>query len=359
MGLGTFGAFDSQSHDVSADGTVVVGVVTNFPDQTHGVFRWTKNDSVVYRETVRSKVAVSDDGSTVVGSRYLPLTTLDEAFRWIPSEGLFEGLADFSGGAFLSRAHDVSEDGSVIVGHGEADSGTTAFRWTKQGGMSEIGPGTAHGVSSDGNRIVGESVGAFRWTSSTGMIALPSSPGSIGSSATAVSANGIVAAGYHLFPQGTLATVKASFWTNGAAVTFDSWGWSMASDVSANGSVVVGRGIHSGSSTAFYWSAATGMVSVKDMLLLHGATNLDGWELTSTTGVSHDGRTIVGSGIHEGRLQAWVATIPEPSTIVLVMLAAPVALVVALGRRTRAACRPVLAIAARAVTELSKIVSCS
>src|SRR5687768_12458824 len=70
--LGSFGgAAQTQAHDVSADGSVVVGVATNYPDRSHAVFRWTKDGSVLHKgETVRSKVAVSDDGTTIVGSRY-------------------------------------------------------------------------------------------------------------------------------------------------------------------------------------------------------------------------------------------------------------------------------------------------
>ncbi|MCI0638820.1 MAG: hypothetical protein L0Y70_07080 [Gemmataceae bacterium] len=40
------------------------------------------------------------------------------------------------------------------------------------------------------------------------------------------------------------------------------------------------------------------------------------WTLTSAEGISADGRTIVGTGVNPaGNQEAWLATIPEPSTV--------------------------------------------
>jgi probable HAF family extracellular repeat protein len=323
--LGRFGAFDSVAHDVSADGSVVVGVVTNFPDRTHGVFRWTKEGSSIYSETVRSKVAVSDDGTTIVGSRYLPQTNRDEAFRWIPDEGLFEGLGDSLGGV----AYDVSADGSVIVGYGNANNQNGAFRWTETGGMVHIGPGTAYGVSSDGSVIVGSSAGAFRWTAETGMVTLPSLPGAVGSVAFGVSPDGTVVVGAQEFRAGlTLIRSEASRWTEQeGTVSLALNSWTLAVDVSADGLAAVGGGLgRSTGATAFYWTPQIGFAELQDILVFGGATGIDGWRLTSATGISHDGRTVVGSGFDpSGQLTAFVATIgavPEPSTFVLAGFAA-------------------------------------
>jgi probable HAF family extracellular repeat protein len=191
--LGFFGgAAQSEAHDVSANGSVVVGIATNFPDMTHGVFRWTKESTTMHRPIVPREVSVSDDGTTIAGSRYLTQTNLDEAFRWIPAEGLFEGLGDFPGGAFQSSAYDVSADGSVIVGYGNANNLNRAFRWTEAGGMVDIGQGIAYGVSSDGNVVVGT---GFRWTAATGMVELARLPGAVGLVAHGISPDGAVAVG--------------------------------------------------------------------------------------------------------------------------------------------------------------------
>jgi hypothetical protein len=63
------------------------------------------------------------------------------------------------------------------------------------------------------------------------------------------------------------------------------------------------------------------MLSLQNVLVSLGVTNLDGWTLTRAEGISPDGLTIVGAGGHNGRLEAWVATIPEPSTMVLGIIA--------------------------------------
>jgi probable HAF family extracellular repeat protein len=98
---------------------------------------------------------------------------------------------------------------------------------------------------------------------------------------------------------------------------------STANDVSANGSVVVGSsetGSDAGLSIneAFYWTTAAGMRNLREVLLSFGATGLDGWTLTEARGVSADGLTVVGTAIDPaGVQQAFVATIPEPSTLAL------------------------------------------
>jgi uncharacterized membrane protein len=102
---------------------------------------------------------------------------------------------------------------------------------------------------------------------------------------------------------------------------------STALAVSADGSVVVGsgntvNGINVGE--AFYWTESGGMQSLKDMLVNLGAdlTAWDGkaWTLTAATGISADGKTIVGYGFNDQSPEAWIATIPEPATMILLGL---------------------------------------
>ena len=40
-----------------------------------------------------------------------------------------------------------------------------------------------------------------------------------------------------------------------------------------------------------------------------------GWELEVATGVSADGKTIVGTGTYFGDTEAWIATVPEPGRV--------------------------------------------
>ena len=211
------------------------------------------------------------------------------------------GLGDLTGGTFNSRAFDVSADGSVVVGGGNATSGYEAFRWTSGGGMVGLGdlPGGdfqsyAKGVSADGSVVVGlgsSALGyeAFRWTSGGGMTGLGDLPG-------------------------------GSF-------------LSSADGVSADGSVVVGHSNSALGSEAFLWTSDGGMQNLRDLLIAGGVTGLTNWTLYEATSVSADGRTIVGTGTNPlGNSEAWIATIPEPSTAVLA-IAGLLGLVAVVGRR--------------------------
>jgi hypothetical protein len=90
--------------------------------------------------------------------------------------------------------------------------------------------------------------------------------------------------------------------------------------VSADGSVVVGIGWSPSGNDAILWTSGGGMVSVRDLLVNHGVSNLTGWRLGWASGVSADGRTIVGTGINPfGGTEGWIATVPEPSTWALAL----------------------------------------
>jgi hypothetical protein len=103
-----------------------------------------------------------------------------------------------------------------------------------------------------------------------------------------------------------------------------------ARDVSADGSVIVGSafmlrpddsdGVPG--EEAFFWTEGAGMVNLRDALIAGGVTGLENSILFSTTGVSADGMTLVGTAFHDGQRQAFVATIPEPTTVVRAIIAA-------------------------------------
>ena len=119
--------------------------------------------------------------------------------------------------------------------------------------------------------------------------------------------------------------------------------------VSADGAVIVGSSndgnIYAAPPTppanAIIWTASDGLIRVQDVLTNHGVSNLDGWKLYSAEGVSADGKTIVGYGRNpDGYIEAWIATVPEPSTLVLALCgAAGLALC---GWRKRGQARPTI-----------------
>ena len=200
-----------------------------------------------------------------------------------------------------SRATGVSADGSVVVGV-SGGSVQRAFRWTESGGMVDLGSlgGTitrANAVSGDGQVVVGESAlangspRAFLWTAQGGMQQLPVPPGTTGSRATAVADDGATVVGEYGF-----GTNRAYIWSPGFSGAIAGNG-SIAMDVSADASTVVGMesGIHGAS--AFRWTLATGTQYLG---------NLGGSD-TRAYGVSADGSVIVGS-THSNQTEPFVWT---------------------------------------------------
>ena len=174
------GLFNSSALDVSADGTVVVGIGTSASGRE--AFRWTDGGGMVGLGDLdgggffSGAFDVSADGAVVVGFGISASGT--EAFRW--TAGGMVGLGDLDGGGFFSGARGVSADGAVVVGFGTSASGTEAFRWTVGGmvGLGDLDGGdfqsVAHDASSDGTVIVGVGTVAsgrepFIWTEADGM----------------------------------------------------------------------------------------------------------------------------------------------------------------------------------------------
>ncbi len=322
------GDFLSKALAVSADGSVVVGLATT--EAGPQPFRWTHAAGMVALDLLPGTLTgrangVSSDGSVVVGR------CADRSVRW-DSGGPID-LDTFDDGEY-SSANGVSADGVSIVGNafnGDFSlADTWPYLWTSAGGSCHLGEGTvtagnfegwgAMGASSDGSVIVGNEGmphwEAFRWTSG-GFVELgflPFGPQEPSSSAAACSADGSVLVGRSISVPG----MQAFRWTSAGMVgigdldggAFDS----EALAVSADGSVVVGRGTSEAGSEAFIWDAASGMRSLASVLTADGAANLSGWVLSAATGVSADGRTIVGWGTNPtGDVEAWIAHIPAPA----------------------------------------------
>ncbi len=339
QGLGDLpgGAFFSEvflfGDAISDDGSVVVG--RSKSSGGFEAFIWTSGGGMVGLGggTTRAH-SVSGDGSVVVGT-----IGGAEAFRWTSGTGVV-GLGDLSGGIFDSQAHATTFDGSIIVGVGNSDHGSTfgfeAFRWTSGTGMVGLGdlPGgnqsEAFGISGDGSVIVGIGAAipgmaeAFRWTSGGGMVGLGDLPGGgFQSLAFHLSADGsvIVGEGNSDFGQ------EAFLWTESGGMMGlgDLSGgsfFSQAFGVSGNGSIVVGMSATDLGLEAFIWDSVNGMRLLQDVLVADSGLDLTGWLLTSARGISIDGLTISGNGINpDGNTEAWVAslavTVPEPSTLTI------------------------------------------
>ena len=80
-----------------------------------------------------------------------------------------------------------------------------------------------------------------------------------------------------------------------------------ARGVSGDGATVVGFGMTSLGPRAFLWTSALGLVDLNAYLPTLGVS-LTGWTLEQARGISTDGKAVVGYGIHNGEMRAWLVT---------------------------------------------------
>lgn len=333
LGLGDLpgGANVSVAWGVSADGTTVVG--TSESAAGTEAFRWTVAEGMIGLADlpggafVSYASDVSADGSVVVGQSQSAPVPASEAFRWTTPTGL-AGIGDLEGGSFFSTAVAVSYNGHVIAGTGNTANGSAAYRWTAQTGMAALdnpfgvaATSTAYDMSADGSTIVGvvepgvSAPQAFRWTPTEGMIGLGALPGGSGvSSARAVSGDGLSIFGVSDSAQG----LRAFRWT-------DADGLEMLGEIdpaaaSSDGSLVVGTDF--ALERALIWDEIHGVRDLQSVLQGGFGVDIDGWQLLSARGMSASGTVIVGAGINPaGRLEAWMAVIPEPQSGILALCA--------------------------------------
>lgn len=262
--------------------------------------------------------AVSDDGMTVVGISKIPgigsqaeRQDIFRAFRWTARNGM-QNLGHFTGGGQQSAAQAISADGRVVVGSSDGQLpggeyfGSHALRWSQDDGLSDLGtlPGgkesAAAGVSGDGRVIVGYSHNlqqqqrAVVWRPGQAAQAL-GTLGGLTSVASHVSRDGTTVVGSS---QTSTRQHHAFIWTEAAGMRdlgiLPGLKTSMATAASANGQVVVGFSADSSTpmasdeqtSKAFIWRQSSGLI--KEISNTHGG------RLAVATGVSADGRIVVG-----------------------------------------------------------------
>ncbi len=276
--------FGSEARAASMGGAVIVGVGSNGPMVG---CRWFSGD-LVGLDIVRDlrdgapmqtlTTGVSADGTVVVGSAFD--STSCQAFVLIQGAPGAMALGDLPGGPAWSEATGISSDGSAVVGLSRSGAGIEAFRWTFAGGMVGLGDLAGGGVHSEaaaasvtGSVIVGwgttlAGVEAFRWTPTGGMMSLGDLPGG-----------------------GT---------------------FSQATAVSGDGAVIVGTSTGFHGDEAFIWDTVYGMRSLRSVLITEHGLDLSQWTLVSATGISLDGRTIVGNGYNpDGLAEGWVVQLPD------------------------------------------------
>jgi probable HAF family extracellular repeat protein len=337
--------FYSDTGKISADGSTVSGSSVNPGAKTQEAFRWTQVNGMQglgflshgsEKANLGEAWGLSADGSTIVGyNAYGFGANGYEAFRWTEGTGIV-GLGTLDGSK-SSAAYDVSHDGTTVVGvlfGGRQE----AFRWTPAAGLVGLGflsdknytYSSAQAISADGRVITGESgkrddkgniteSEAFRWlqTSNT-MEALGRLPGDRYSNAFGISADGSTIVGF----SSTDLSQTAFRWTpttgmqNLGITGINSLAW----DVSDDGDTIVG--LAGSGKGAVIWRSGLEMTPLQDILIAAGV-DLNGWTLESATGISGDGRKVVGFGINpDGNREAWLAdlkglpeTVPTPALL--------------------------------------------
>lgn len=298
----------SQAIGVSADGRTAVGrYIIGRTGDTRAV-RWTSEGVTRLGEFAsidsNAAYAVSGDGGFIAGAAE-QMSGGGRAFRWSSGRG-YDDLGYLPpDGALYSTAHGITDDGRLVVG-----------------ASSFFSPDPEQSFATE----------AVMWTAETGMVGLGDLPGGLHESeALAAAGDACAIVGYGT----SLLGREAALWSAGSLIglgdlpggLFDS----RALSVSGDGSIVVGVGTTERGEEAFIWTEALGMVSLHEYAAAHLGADLSGWLLQVASDISEDGSTIVGWGINPlGHTEGFVLTIPAPGSAAISGL-----LLLAWGRRRR------------------------
>ena len=226
---------------------------------------------------------ISRDGNVIVGSKYYDSSGCSySAVQYSRVSGVASELCF----GRCSSAAACSDDGSIVVGTGSVPgdcgpSAARAFKWTVGGSAVEICAGSASDTSADGRVVVGVSgASGFRFETypygGSQLSALQPLPGFTNSSAQRVSSDGRLILGSSA--SGTVS--RATLWVDG------------------------------------------NVIDLVEYLAARGASFSD-WSGISVTGLSRDGRAIVGSGFLKGQSRSWVARDFEPSISGVIPVSGP------------------------------------
>ncbi len=292
------GELTADPKAVSADGEVVVGNLSSPTDSE--AFRWTKSAGMLPLGVPpaaggekRYADGISADGIWIVGQSWAPKSGATP-FRWSVTSG-FQGL-----GTLSTQVSDTNGDGSVIVGWKDG----LPFRWTAATGPETIGSesGTVYAVSDDGAVSVGicpTQAGvarACRWTNSVKQQLQAGAGPFPHDFAAGVSADGKVAVGSANTSDGVTEAVWWDESGNLHAIGTLGSKFTQALAASADGQIIVGKSCPSPSSCeshghGFVWDATNGMRTLEQVLK---ASGIELGRFGPAADVSADGSVVVG-----------------------------------------------------------------
>ncbi len=232
-------------------------------------------------------------------------------------------------GGDFSYAWDINDNGQV-TGEAAIQTGDIhAFLWTSAGGMHDLG-------TLGGNRSVGRAINAsgqvagenrigssgavtraFRFTQGVGMVSLGTLAGGTSSSGHGIndsgqvvgeSDNGPILTSSFLLKGASLFGTHAFLWTEGAGMRdlgHLGGGSSTALAINNNAMVVGTSTSIGGTSRAFRWTEAEGMIDINTLL-----PRSSGWVLLAAYDVNDRGQ-ITGFGVHNGAQRAFRLNPPD------------------------------------------------
>jgi probable HAF family extracellular repeat protein len=263
---------------------------------------------------------VNADGSVVVGRAEQPDNV--QAFRWTSGSGML------GAGSKTSEFNAVTADGSIAAGRFNSAPPAAlevplAATWTQGSGWHALSgalpDSNAFGISDDGSVVVGVNQNhAFRWTSVGGLVDIgPTGQVPTHSIARDVSADGSVVVG----DGGEGEDARPFRWTAAGGlevIQTDQTAFAFATN--GDGSVIVGQ---LGFQSPFIWDQANGVRNLQTLLANNGA-NVHGWTDMRPFGISADGKTVVGDARNpSGNTEAWIATLPGSPTAIPLPSALP------------------------------------
>jgi probable HAF family extracellular repeat protein len=313
---------------ISSSGMVVGGLITG------GGFYWMPTTGVVY---IGGKEAdsVSLDGTAIAGTAF-DNRNLEQAAIWqraaewrllgsiVPNAQPCDAL--------LSGTYDSSDDGKVLVGLAwNGCSIARAFRWEDSTGMVDLGStvegrsSRANGVSGDGKVVVGWQDTPLRWGARwvEGRQTLFQGPSGIVGEAQAANRDGTIIVGQtceFASAQNPFANQQAWSWTPGGGVqclppprvrpTANFIG--IAQALSEDGRIVGGSQSFGLEAEAVLWIDREPHY-LKDYLRANGVPlAFEGWVNTGfVTGMSRDGRVLVGQGAGRRNFQGYIVILPS------------------------------------------------
>jgi probable HAF family extracellular repeat protein len=283
----------------------------------------------------RAAVAISRDGKTIVGNA-LDGRGVENAAIWQggTSWRLLGSLAPAAQPCdlLLSSTHGASDDARVIVGLAwDGCAIARAYRWEEATGMVDLGSLSgestrANSVSGDGRVVVGweEAPSGFRqgakWVD--GKEELIQGPSGMVGEAFGANADGSLVTGMTCDPTDTRGPPAAWAWTAKYGlrcypVVPPSWAprvhySAYMGDTSDDGRVIGGAIAFGLDSEAVVWFDGEA-VFLRDYLRANGIPDaFEGWVNTgAVSGVSSDGRILVGSGAGPATFQGYMVVLPE------------------------------------------------